>query len=60
LPKSWTPRASTRVRKAREVVPFQSNHEGDLIDWFQAQAPQAAAIVVTGKGLAARTDNPPR
>jgi 3-dehydroquinate dehydratase-2 len=35
-----------------EVVCFQSNHEGDLIDWLQSQTDRTDAVIVNPGGLA--------
>jgi 3-dehydroquinate dehydratase II len=37
---------------ATEILHFQSNHEGRLIDWLQIEAPHADAIVINPGGLA--------
>ncbi len=34
-----------------EVTPFQSNSEGTLIDFLQAEAPNAAGIIINAGGL---------
>lgn len=34
-----------------EVVAFQSNHEGALIDFLQAEAPAAHALIINAGGL---------
>ena len=35
-----------------EVLCFQSNHEGALIDWLQPEGPRAHAIIINPGGLA--------
>ena len=34
-----------------EIVPFQSNHEGALIDFIQAESPQADGIIINPGAL---------
>lgn len=44
-------RARARSWPGLELVFFQSNGEGEIIDWLQAQAPLAHAAIVNAAGL---------
>ena len=43
--------AAAATARGAEVVAFQSNQEGDLVDWIQAQAPGVAGWVVNAAGF---------
>ena len=45
-------RARARAWSGLELVFFQSNSEGALIDWVQAHAPGAAGVILNPGGLA--------
>lgn len=43
--------AAAAAARGVELVVFQSNQEGDLVDWIQAQAPGVAGWVVNAAGF---------
>lgn len=43
--------AAEATARGSEVIAFQSNQEGDLVDWIQAQAPGVAGWVVNAAGF---------
>lgn len=43
--------AAAAGARGAEVVTFQSNQEGDLVDWIQAQTPDVAGWVVNAAGF---------
>ncbi len=47
----WLQEARSRYPQL-ELVYFQSNHEGDLIDFLQSEGPKADGLVLNAGGLA--------